>query len=67
MPLKPGDKAPDFTVLDQHGKPFSLKKSLREREVWHLIFFSPGGDEELSAGGRSGRELYSDPPCPATP
>ena len=21
--LKPGDKAPDFTLLDQHGEPFS--------------------------------------------
>jgi peroxiredoxin len=28
MPLEPGDKAPDFTLLDQHGQPFSLKKSL---------------------------------------
>jgi len=41
MPLKPGDKAPDFTLLDQHGEPFSLKKSLKERKVWHLIYFYP--------------------------
>ena len=41
MPLEPGDKAPDFTLLDQHGQPFSLKKSLKERKVWHLIYFFP--------------------------
>ena len=44
MPLKPGDKAPDFTLLDQRGQPFSLKKSLRERKVWHLIYFYPKAD-----------------------
>jgi thioredoxin-dependent peroxiredoxin len=44
MPLKPGDKAPDFTLLDQHGQPFSLKKSLKERKVWHLIYFYPKAD-----------------------
>ena len=44
MPLKPGDKAPDFTLLDQHGQPFSLKKSLKERRVWHLIYFYPKAD-----------------------
>ena len=44
MPLKPGDKAPDFTLLDQHGEPFSLKKSLKERKVWHLIYFYPKAD-----------------------
>lgn len=44
MPLKPGDEAPDFTLLDQHGQPFSLKKSLRQRKPWHLIFFYPKAD-----------------------
>jgi thioredoxin-dependent peroxiredoxin len=44
MPLKPGDKAPDFTLLDQHGQSFSLKKSLKERKVWHLIYFYPKAD-----------------------
>ena len=44
MPLKPGDKAPDFTLLDQHGKPFSLSKSLKARKVWHLIYFYPKAD-----------------------
>jgi hypothetical protein len=28
--LKPGDKGPDFTLLDQNGEPFSLSKSLKE-------------------------------------
>jgi len=44
MPLKPGDKAPDFTLLDQNGEPFSLSKSLKARKVWHLIFFYPRAD-----------------------
>jgi peroxiredoxin Q/BCP len=42
--LKPGDKAPDFTLLDQHGETFSLKQSLKERKVWHLIYFYPRAD-----------------------
>ena len=41
MPLKPGDKAPDFTLLDQNGEPFTLSKSLKQRKVWHLIYFYP--------------------------
>ena len=44
MPLKPGDKAPDFTLLDQNGEPFSLSKSLKTRKVWHLIYFYPKAD-----------------------
>ncbi len=44
MPLKPGDKAPDFTLLDQHGAPFSLSKSLKQRKAPHLIFFYPRAD-----------------------
>ena len=44
MPLKPGDKAPDFTLLDQHGEPFSLSTSLKQRKVWHLIYFYPKAD-----------------------
>jgi len=44
MPLKPGDKAPDFTLLDQKGEPFSLSKSLKARKVWHLIYFYPEAD-----------------------
>jgi peroxiredoxin Q/BCP len=41
MPLKPGDKAPDFTLLDQHGEPVSLSESLKAKKVWHLIYFYP--------------------------
>jgi thioredoxin-dependent peroxiredoxin len=44
MPLKPGERAPDFTLLDQRGQPFSLKNSLKERQVWHLIYFYPKAD-----------------------
>ncbi|HEX7167068.1 MAG TPA: redoxin domain-containing protein [Acidimicrobiales bacterium] len=41
MPLKPGDKAPDFTLLDQHGEEFTLSTSLNERQAWHLVYFYP--------------------------
>lgn len=44
MPLKPGDNAPDFTLLDQNGEPFSLSKSLKTRKVRHLIYFYPKAD-----------------------
>ncbi|HVE46445.1 MAG TPA: thioredoxin-dependent thiol peroxidase [Acidimicrobiales bacterium] len=44
MPLKPGDKAPDFTLLDQRGESFTLSKSLKQRKAWHLIFFYPRAD-----------------------
>ncbi|HEX7165969.1 MAG TPA: thioredoxin-dependent thiol peroxidase [Acidimicrobiales bacterium] len=44
MPLKPGDKAPDFTLLDQHGESFTLSESLRQGKVWHLIYFYPKAD-----------------------
>ena len=44
MPLKPGDKASDFTLLDQNGEPFSLSKSLKARKVWHLVYFYPKAD-----------------------
>ncbi len=44
MPLQPGDKAPDFTLLDQNGQPFTLSKSLKERRVSHLVYFYPRAD-----------------------
>ncbi len=44
MALRPGDKAPDFTLLDQNGEEFSLSKSLKQRKVWHLIYFYPKAD-----------------------
>jgi thioredoxin-dependent peroxiredoxin len=44
MPLEPGDKAPDFTLLDQEGNPFTLSKSLKERRVRHFIYFYPKAD-----------------------
>jgi peroxiredoxin Q/BCP len=42
--LKPGDKAPDFTLLDQNGEPITLSKSLKQRKVWRLIYFYPKAD-----------------------
>lgn len=44
MPLEPGDKAPDFTLLDQNGETFSLSKSLKERKARHLVYFYPKAD-----------------------
>ena len=44
MPLKQGDKAPDFTLLDQHGQPFALSKSLKRRKAPHLVYFYPKAD-----------------------
>lgn len=39
--LAPGDEAPDFTLVDQNGDPFTLSESLRRRKAPHLIFFYP--------------------------
>jgi peroxiredoxin Q/BCP len=44
MRLESGDKAPAFTLLDQHGEPFSLPTSLNATKVWHLIYFYPKAD-----------------------
>ena len=44
MPLKPGDKAPDFTLLDQRGEPVHLADSLKKRKAWHLVYFYPKAD-----------------------
>jgi len=42
--LEPGDKAPDFTLLDQEGRSFHLYGSLRERRSKHLVYFYPKAD-----------------------
>ena len=42
--LKVGDKAPDFTLLDQDGNEFSLSGSLAAAKVWHLVYFYPKAD-----------------------
>ena len=39
--LKQGDKAPDFTMLDQDENPFTLSESIKRRKVWHLVYFYP--------------------------
>lgn len=41
MPLEPGDKAPDFTLVDQHGQLVTLSKLLRERKAKALVYFYP--------------------------
>ncbi|HEV8298279.1 MAG TPA: thioredoxin-dependent thiol peroxidase, partial [Acidimicrobiales bacterium] len=41
MPLKPGDKAPNISLLDQHGDKASLKK-YAGRKV--LVYFYPKAD-----------------------
>ena len=41
MPLKPGDKAPDFTLLDQDGSKVKLS-SFKGRRV--LVYFYPKAD-----------------------
>jgi len=41
MPLKPGDTAPDFTLLDQSGSPLSLS-DFKGRKV--LLYFYPKAD-----------------------
>ncbi len=41
MALQPGDVAPDFTLLDQEGKPVSLS-SLRGQDV--VLYFYPKAD-----------------------
>ena len=42
--LKPGDKAPDFTLVDQHGEKFSLSGSLKRTKASHLVYFYPKAD-----------------------
>ena len=44
MPLKPGDKAPDFTLLDQHGERFKLSQSIKRTKASHLVYFYPKAD-----------------------
>lgn len=39
--LEPGDTAPDFTLLDQHGEGFSLSASLAATGARHLVYFYP--------------------------
>jgi thioredoxin-dependent peroxiredoxin len=42
--LNPGDNAPDFTLLDQHGEPFKLSDSIKRHKAWHLLYFYPKAD-----------------------
>ena len=38
MKHKPGDKAPDFRLMDQHGQPHELSGC---KGKWVLLFFYP--------------------------
>ena len=42
--LKQGDKAPDFTLLDQDGEPFHLAESIERGKGWTLVYFYPKAD-----------------------
>ncbi|HEX5267006.1 MAG TPA: thioredoxin-dependent thiol peroxidase [Acidimicrobiales bacterium] len=42
--LAPGDKAPDFKLLDQSGRPFRLADSLKRGKGPHLVYFYPKAD-----------------------
>src|SRR3954452_11253495 len=39
MPLKPGDKAPNFTLLDQEGQKVTLSKLIKEKRRVFLYFY----------------------------
>src|SRR4051794_30606625 len=43
-PLKPGDKAPDFSLLDQNGETVKLSKLIKERKAKTLVYFYPKAD-----------------------
>ena len=43
-PLQPGDKAPDFTLLDQNGNEVKLSKLVKERKAKTLVYFYPKAD-----------------------
>lgn len=38
-PLAAGERAPDFTLGDQHGKPFRLTEALARRDFVVLAFY----------------------------
>jgi thioredoxin-dependent peroxiredoxin len=44
MPLKQGDAAPDFTLLDQDGEPFHLAERAKAGQGWTLVYFYPKAD-----------------------
>ncbi|HEV8643300.1 MAG TPA: redoxin domain-containing protein [Methylomirabilota bacterium] len=54
VPLKPDELAPDFTLVDQHGKPFRLSAALAGRDFVVLAFyvkaFTPAAEISNSPG-----------------
>ena len=58
MPLKPGDKAPDFTLLDQTGSPVSLADHKGHKV---LVYFYPKADTPGCTAQACGlRDVLSD-------
>ena len=35
--LAPGRRAPDVTLLDQHGEPFKLSSSIKQHKARYLV------------------------------
>ena len=56
MPLKPGDKAPDFELFDQHGNRFRLSEAIKRRLAGAAPYARRLADwrNELSAGEPAG-------------
>jgi hypothetical protein len=50
--LKPGDKAPDFTLLDQDGNPFALSKIAEGQEGMALDLLLPEDVQAVMSGLR---------------
>lgn len=44
MKLQPSDPAPDFTLPDQDGSPFTLSASIERRKAPHVLYFYPRDD-----------------------
>jgi len=46
-------------LLDQNGEPFTLSRSIKQRKVWHLIYFYPCE----AAGGQQFAQLGATAPA----
>ncbi len=57
--LKVGDKAPDFSLLDEHGKPVSLKDHIGKNVV--VLYFYPKDDTPgCTIEAKQFTQLYED-------
>jgi peroxiredoxin len=59
--LKPGDKAPDFTLVDQNGVRSSLSKSVKERKALRSFYFCPYTLTNTSSVQRSVSSVVGQP------